>query len=312
MVSASGKSANREPSGSRDSKRRQYLPRPERGGGQVLFRLVLGRTSLSGSGWPLLFFRGRSMGIKKGETVRNKALELISTRARGMRYSELTREVQAALPNFAANTIHGNVWDLDKVFPDQVYKPARGVFRATKFREADGATEREATSPSVISPEPAHKEEDFYEPFADWIVNELEECTKAIPLGGNRFKDKWGTPDVVGIREPKKSDIFKPATEIISAEIKIDKAGLITAFGQACAYKLFAHRSYIVVPSESQEEDIARLDILCRTLGLGFILMDATNPATPNFGIRVRAARHEPDMFYVNKYMKLVEAELFT
>jgi hypothetical protein len=66
-----------------------------------------------------------------------------------------------------------------------------------------------------------------------------------------------------------------------------------------------------VVPIASQEEDIARLDVLCRTLGLGFILFDETNPDTPAFQIRVRAARHEPDMFYVNKYMKLIEEELF-
>jgi hypothetical protein len=133
-----------------------------------------------------------------------------------------------------------------------------------------------------------------------------------VPLGGNRFKDKWGTPDVGGIREPKQSDIIKPPTEIVAAEIKIDKAGLIIAFGQACAYKLYSHRSYIVVPVESQEEDIARLDVLCRTLGVGLILFAATNPTTPHCEIRVRAAKHEPDMFYVNKYMKLVEEELFS
>jgi len=29
------------------------------------------------------------------------------------------------------------------------------------------------------------------------------------------------------------------------------------------------------------------------------------------FAIRVRAAKHEPDMFYVNRCMKLIEDELF-
>ena len=162
------------------------------------------------------------------------------------------------------------------------------------------------------SPEITLKEEQFYEPFADWITSELEECTKTIALGGNRFKDKWGTPDVIGIREPRKSDIIKPPTEIVSAELKIDRSGLIVAFGQACAYKLFSHKSYIVVPSQSQEEDIGRLDVLCRTLGLGLILFDADKPENPQFEIRVRAARHEPDMFYVNKFMKLLEDELFS
>jgi hypothetical protein len=49
----------------------------------------------------------------------------------------------------------------------------------------------------------------FYEPFAEWLVKELEECTKAIAVGGPVFRDKWGTRDVVGLREPKKSDIAK-------------------------------------------------------------------------------------------------------
>jgi len=248
------------------------------------------------------------MAVKIGDSIRKRALELIAAQPKGVRYSEIVRQIHEAFPDFSVNTIHGNVWDLDKAFPDDVYKPARGIFKAVKF----GKAEEEDDDTVSVPWDTPFSEESFYEPFADWIVKELEECTKAVALGGNRFKDKWGTPDVVGIREPKKSDIVKPPTETVSAEIKIEKAGLITAFGQACAYKLFSHRSYIVVPLESQEEDIARLDVLCRTLGLGLILFDATNPTTPNFAIRVRAARHEPDMFYVNKYMRLVENELFS
>lgn len=124
------------------------------------------------------------------------------------------------------------------------------------------------------------------------------------------FKDKWGTPDVIGVREPKKSDIIKPGTEVVAAEIKTDSQALIVAFGQACAYKLFAHRSYIVVPDDSSEEDIARLDALARVFGIGLILFDKSEKE-PDFEIRVRAARNEPDMFYVNKYMKLIEDDLF-
>jgi hypothetical protein len=44
----------------------------------------------------------------------------------------------------------------------------------------------------------------------------------------------------------------------------------------------------------------------------GLILFDAESPTTPQFQIRVRAAKHEPDMFYVNKYMRLLEQELFS
>jgi hypothetical protein len=34
------------------------------------------------------------------------------------------------------------------------------------------------------------KEEDFYARFADWLKNEIEDVTHAIPLGGNKFRDK--------------------------------------------------------------------------------------------------------------------------
>jgi hypothetical protein len=101
-------------------------------------------------------------------------------------------------------------------------------------------------------------------------------------------------------------------TEIVSAEIKLDANGLITAFGQACAYRLFSHKSYIVVPLNSSEDDIARLDTLARIFGIGLILFNASDPKSPEFEIRVRAAKYEPDMFYVNRSMKLIEDELFT
>jgi tetratricopeptide (TPR) repeat protein len=70
-----------------------------------------------------------------GARVRNKALELLSDRPDGIRYSRLVREIHHAFPDIPVNTIHGNVWDLNKILPDDIYKPARGVFRAVKFRE---------------------------------------------------------------------------------------------------------------------------------------------------------------------------------
>jgi hypothetical protein len=45
--------------------------------------------------------------------------------------------------------------------------------------------------------------------------------------------------------------------------------------------------------------------------GIGLILFNAKEPQQPAFDIRVRAAKHEPDMFYVNRCMRLVEDQLF-
>jgi len=46
------------------------------------------------------------------------------------------------------------------------------------------------------------KESDFYQPFADWLRNDLDEVTEVASLGGAGLKSKWGTPDVVGIYKP--------------------------------------------------------------------------------------------------------------
>jgi len=244
--------------------------------------------------------------------IKKIALEVLADKPEGIRFSDLKRKILEQNNSFNSNTIHGATWDLDTTFPDKVYKPDRGVFRHTKFKE-DVAIQPDQQMPIVTktTKKTNIKEEDFYQPFADWLVNELEECTNAIGLGGNIFRDKWGTPDVVGVRESKRSDIIQFPTEIVVGEIKTDTNGLITAFGQACAYKIFSHKSYIVVPSDSQIEDVTRLDTLCRQFGIGLILFDSKNPEYPNFEIRVRALKHEPDMFFVNKNLKLIEDKLF-
>jgi hypothetical protein len=191
--------------------------------------------------------------------------------------------------------------------PDQVYKPAKGLFQHTVYGNGIESSPVEACVPAAAQA----KEEEFYAAFAEYLTEDLEECTKSIPLGGCTFKDKWGTPDVIGIRKPRESDIIRFPTEIISAEIKTDTGNLITAFGQACSYRLFSHRSYLVIPKSAPAEDLDRLESLCIACGLGLILFDGLSPSNPAFSIRVRALRTEPDMFYVNRNLKRIEDRLF-
>jgi hypothetical protein len=240
----------------------------------------------------------------KREKIIKKAVEIIKSNPDGIRYSNLVRKIQEEYPDIPINTIHGTVWNLDTRVPNEIYKPARGLFRHLSFSEKEISEEEQRPFEEI-------EESNFYGPFAEWLVDELEECTKAIPLGGNKFKDKWGTPDVIGKREPHRSDVIKTPTEIVSAEIKADTRDLITAFGQACSYKLFSHKVYLVIPKSSSESDISRLDALCIIFGIGLVLFDNTNPHDPKFEIRVRPIKHEPDMFYVNYYMKMIERELF-
>jgi hypothetical protein len=238
------------------------------------------------------------------EKITQQLLKLLAEAPQGLRYTEVHRKLSDALPEIPSNTIHGTIWNIETKTPE-IIKPARGLFLLAKNKEHETTVppDYEMLKSKVC-------EEDFYAPFAEYLVKELEECTKAIPVGGNRFKDKWGTPDVVGVMKPRPSDILAFPEEIISGEVKVDDTGLITAFGQACSYKLFSHKSYIAIPESAREEDISRLDSLCMIFGIGLILFDATNPKDPNFQIRTRAIKQDPDMFYVNKVLKDIADEL--
>jgi hypothetical protein len=241
----------------------------------------------------------------KGKRVKDKAVEILGENPQGMRYSDLVRKIVEALPDIPPNTIHGNVWDLDKTLESQIYKPIRGLFRLKKFSETEFVPP--VSNAPTIPDAPHVREKDFYQPFAEWLVGETEDCTKAIPLGGSIFGAKWGTPDVIGVWVSKAGDIVQVPTEVVSVEIKTDTNELITAFGQACAYKLFSHKVYLLIPNQSSEEDVSRLDSLCLIFGIGLVLFDAKNPALPNFSIQARPTKHEPDIYYTNKFLRMIE-----
>jgi hypothetical protein len=240
------------------------------------------------------------------QQIIQKSIQILEPLPEGLRFSVLAKQLEEVLPDIKPKNIPATLVNLEKFASAEIYKPVKGLFRHTKYKEDDSL----AVIVPPSTPTAKLKEEEFYEPFATWLVEDLEECTKAISVGGNKFRDKWGTPDVIGVLKPKPTDIFPFPMEIVSAEIKIDTFGLITAFGQACAYKLFSHKSYIVVPSTSPVGDISRLDSLCLIFGLGLILFNSQNLKEPNFTIKTRAASHQPDMFYVNKHIREIADEL--
>jgi hypothetical protein len=240
--------------------------------------------------------------------MRSKAVEVIKDHPRGIRWSQLLKEVEAALPDLPPRSIPGAIWDLDKKTSD-VYKPERGLWQHVMFRNTD--PEPDIAAAEIADEQTgAVKEEDFYQKFAAYLVEDLGECTRAVAVGGKKFQDKWGTPDVVGVLKSS-GDLIPVPAEVVSAEIKIETSQLITAFGQACSYTLFSHRSYLVVPLQSDQTDIIRLEALCRIVGIGLILFNRLSPAEPDFAIRLRAAKQEPDMFRVNKNIQFLKKELF-
>jgi hypothetical protein len=244
----------------------------------------------------------------KRDVIRAKAMSALQRHPAGLRFSELRAAVRKALPTLNVKTINNAIISLEAAHPDSVYKPTKGVYRLSRFRDANQGTSdttaRSAEAPRI--PE-AH----FYPLFAAWLKNDVEDVTQAISLGGNAFRDRWGTPDVLGKAESRASDLIKGPTSIVAAEIKIDTAALVTGFGQACAYRLFCHKSYLVVPRQTPPDEMARLDSLCQMFGIGLVTFNPNSAASPDFRLIVRPVKHEPDLFYTNRYMKQVERQLF-
>lgn len=171
-------------------------------------------------------------------------------------------------------------------------------------------------SAAVASPIPTTKgdtgpapprEEQFYEPFADWLREE-DEVTAAVALGGSSMKGKWGTPDVVGLYRARASHAIQFPPEIVTAEVKVNPGEAVTAFGQAVAYRLFSHKTYVVLPEALDEDEKTRLESLCGLLGVGLVFFNR-DPKAPTFEGRVRAQRLAPDLFYANEFAERLRAQ---
>jgi hypothetical protein len=243
--------------------------------------------------------------------IRLAAVELLQQHPEGLTYTELVQAMRQLHPDRNLKSLSNDVVNLDRHFPSKIYKPAKGVYRHNRFKDSADAQAAEPKLP-VAGRAVRIAEEKFYPLFAAWLTNDLEEVTVAIPLGGNAFRDRWGTPDVLGKNESRRSDVIKGPTSIVSAEIKVDTASLLIGFGQACAHMLFSHKSYLVVPADASPEELDRLIALCQMFGLGLVTFDASSLAKPAFRLLVRPVKHEPDLHYTNKYIKRVEGKLFT
>jgi hypothetical protein len=67
----------------------------------------------------------------------------------------------------------------------------------------------------------------------------------------------------------------------------------------------------MVVPEASPQEDKDRLTALAQIFGIGLVFFNANSLDQPEFDIQVRAARNEPDYFYLNQNLRMVKDELF-
>jgi hypothetical protein len=93
----------------------------------------------------------------------------------------------------------------------------------------------------------------------------------------------------------------------VTAEIKAVASQPVVAFGQAVAYRLFSHKSYIVVPKLTSRDDMSRLTSLCSIHGVGLVTF-ALNKEQPDYVVVVLPVNAAPDMFYVNSMLERLKS----
>jgi hypothetical protein len=147
-------------------------------------------------------------------------------------------------------------------------------------------------------------EKAFYKPFADWLKSKRG-CGEAKPIYRNFANGKWGTPDVVGTRAQPSRPALIITTEI---KIKITQADLVTAFGQACAYQLFSHEVYLVIPRQSEEADKKRMASLCQLHGINLVYFDNKKTNDPDFTLAVDVEQGHlvPDTASVREFERIL------
>ena len=60
--------------------------------------------------------------------------ELLEKNPEGINWSKLNKMIEESDPTLHPKTINGCVWKLVEKFPDEVYKPSKGVFRLKKYK----------------------------------------------------------------------------------------------------------------------------------------------------------------------------------
>ncbi|WP_043341671.1 hypothetical protein [Belnapia moabensis] len=252
------------------------------------------------------------------QQIQAKARELLEDAPQGLRWADILKQIHSADPETPMNSVQGALVALFNSGAPGITKVARGTYQLTKYQDAQAAPALAQDQASASQPvqvqtsshgKVTYLESDFYDSFAEWLAVGAEAVNVAVALGGSVLKGKWGTPDVLGILKPRTQDLLKFEPQIVSAEIKIDPNQPVVAFGQAVAYRLFSHKSYIVVPGTTSEDDLGRLKALCSIHGVGLVTF-TLNKDAPDYTEIVLPVQASPDMFYANQMARrLLDAQ---
>jgi hypothetical protein len=233
--------------------------------------------------------------MSKLEEIRKKAIEILGRDEykEGMRFANLIRKI-AEETGDNINTINGSTYNMPNEMPKDIVRPQRGLFILKKNLKNMETKENETSDKYSDK----FKEEDVYEPAKEYMLGHGE-CTHAIVVGGAMFAKKWGTPDLMGAIRVSSDAIYQPPIEIMAIEVKGSKYSPVEALGQAMAYKLFAHRTWLILP---ETDDIDRIEGIAMSANIGLIVFNYKNGQFI-FETLNRPVTGNPDAEEVNKIL---------
>lgn len=241
--------------------------------------------------------------MTKLEQVAEAAVELLRAAPGGLRYCDLVYQLGRRLPNHNSHMIQRAVGKLPQVCAD-VYKPWTGMYALR------GVFDERFAPPPKRSVGHGIAERRFYDSFAEFI-GALERCDRCVAVGGNSLGDLWGTPDVMGRIAARYRALVPYGDTFVAGELKTGMGMTMRAFGQACAYRLFAHCVYIAMPQATLPAELERLELLCRMFGIGLVVFNDDAPDKPDYRLLQRARPGWPDMAVLNDKAELLKAELY-
>jgi len=235
--------------------------------------------------------------MSKKVEIRKKAFEILSRPEfkSGIRFTTLVKKVVSETGE-NENTCNGSLYNLPKELPEKISRPYRGLFilnENEKFLKDVVEQNFEQKPNSKIT------ENDIYQPARDYLLSR-EECTHAVLIGGSMFGKKWGTPDILGAIRADSDSVYKPPLEIIAVEIKDGGYSPVEALGQAMAYKLFAHRTWLILPDDS---DLDRIEGIAISANIGLISFSKEKDGFEFVTLNRPAAGH-PDFAEVNNILE--------
>lgn len=234
--------------------------------------------------------------MSKKEEIRKKAFEILRRTdfQNGIRFTALVKKV-ATETGENENTCQGSLYNLPKEFPDKISRPYRGLFILKENEKFLKDVEQNFDKKTEIK----LTENDIYQPAKDYLLSR-EECTHAVIIGGNIFGKKWGTPDILGAIRASSDAVYKPPLEIVAVEIKDEGYSPVEALGQAMAYKLFSHRTWLILPDDS---DLDRIEGIAISANIGLISFSRKSQKF-DFTTLNRPMSGHPDFLEVNNILE--------